>query len=62
MNETRGKCNACRLIYVWSGAPRLRDAVCPKHGIPLRRTSHLHRFDLKFQTPQRFGSRASTLT
>ena len=42
---TIGRCNDCGgrdfkyVVYEWSGKPLLRDAICPKHGTPLERTT-----------------------
>lgn len=34
-----GKCDSCKLIYVWGRRPLLRNAACPRHGTYLRRTA-----------------------
>jgi hypothetical protein len=48
----RGKCDACRKVYAWAAAPLLRDALCPVHKTPLRRTSYLHRFPVVREQPK----------
>lgn len=39
-HERQGKCSACGIRWRWQGRPRVRDAVCPKCGARLERTSH----------------------
>lgn len=36
----QGRCEHCRVRWVWDGRPRLKDAWCPKCGRRLLRTSH----------------------
>lgn len=38
---TFGRCFWCEVAYRWSGAPRLRDAICPNCLRHLRATTHL---------------------
>lgn len=35
----QGRCEHCRVRWVWEGRPRLKDATCPKCGRRLLRTS-----------------------
>lgn len=39
MNYTHGKCEGCKVIFRWSGWPRLKDAACPRCGANLARTA-----------------------
>jgi hypothetical protein len=41
MNQVKGKCVPCKVIYVWSGKPRLREALCPECRAELVLTSSL---------------------
>lgn len=36
---THGRCIPCKVILRWYGAPRLRDASCPRCHGPLVRTA-----------------------
>ncbi len=36
IKSRRGRCTACKLVFVWDGPPLLRDARCPRCGMDLR--------------------------
>jgi len=50
--ETQGKCVACGARYIWQGKPRVRDARCPVHGSPLRRTMYFSHLPVIERTPR----------
>ena len=49
--ETQGKCERCRVRFVWIGRPRLRDALCPRCGVGLARTSRALKWRAVRETP-----------
>lgn len=38
-NTTKGKCDGCRVVYVWAGKPLLRHAICPRCRAELTQTT-----------------------
>lgn len=40
MTEHQGKCERCRVRWVWDGTPPLHRATCPSCGTRLQRTTH----------------------
>ena len=36
--ETTGRCHGCKIRFIWSGRPRLKDAYCPDCGDKLKAT------------------------
>ena len=49
--QTSGRCWKCNVRYIWQGAPRLKDAHCPKCGRELRATTHLFKGITNTQRP-----------
>ena len=43
LHTIRGKCLKCRVVYVWSPPPLLRDRSCPTCGKFLERTAYVSR-------------------
>jgi rRNA maturation endonuclease Nob1 len=39
--ETTGRCHRCKIRFVWTGKPRLKDAFCPHCGSKLHQTTYL---------------------
>lgn len=47
-----GRCVACRIVYEWTGRPRLSRARCPVHiGIALERTTRGSRQTIVKRSP-----------
>lgn len=49
--QTQGKCERCRVRYVWQGRPLLRAARCPQCKRLLMQTTKFLKWPVREETP-----------
>lgn len=49
--QITGRCHACNVRFTWCPPPKLRDANCPRCGVPLNLTTHYFRGEQSTQAP-----------
>ena len=54
MRTTQGKCCHCRVRFVWTGLPLLRDASCQRCEAPLEATTRYLRWPTAYENPVQF--------
>lgn len=51
VTETRGRCRQCRKIYLWTGPPKLLNAICTRCRVQLERCRTLDVGEKVFHAP-----------